>query len=80
MPAEGAKNEILELDELWSFVYRKSKKVRVWLALCRESRQVVGFVLGDRSRATCERLWQALPETYKQATCYSDLWEAYPRK
>ncbi len=68
---------MLELDELWSFVYRKSDKVWVWLALCRESRQVVAFVMGDRSRATCERIWEAIPEGYKEATCYSDLWEAY---
>lgn len=68
---------MLELDELWSFVYRKSEKVWVWLALCRETRQVVAFVTGDRSRATCERLWQAIPESYKGSTCYSDFWEAY---
>ena len=70
-------DRVLELDELWSFVYRKSDKVWVWLALCRESRQVVAFVMGDRSRATCERLWRAIPESYKYSTCYSDFWEAY---
>jgi IS1 family transposase len=68
---------VLELDELWSFVYRKSDKVWVWLALCRQTRQVVAFVMGDRSRATCERLWRAIPESYKKASCYSDFWEAY---
>jgi insertion element IS1 protein InsB len=51
--------------------------VWVWLALCRETRQVVAFVTGDRSRRTCERLWRAIPESYKGATCYSDFWEAY---
>ncbi len=49
----------------------------VWLALCRETRQIVVFMMGDRSRATCERLWQAIPRRYKEATCYSDFWEAY---
>lgn len=70
---------MLELDELWSFVYRKSEKVWVWLALCRETRQgVVAFVTGERSRATCERLWREIPESYKGSTCYSDFfWEAY---
>jgi insertion element IS1 protein InsB len=67
------------LDELWSFVHRKSEKVWVWLALCRRTRQVVAFVMGDRSRASCERLWQAIPESYKEASCYSDLWEAYQK-
>ena len=75
---EAPGEKVLELDELWSFVYRKSEKVWVWLALCRETRQVVAFVTGDRSRRTCERLWRAIPEGYKEATCYySDLWEAY---
>ena len=37
----------------------------------------MAFVMGDRSRATCGRLWQAIPESYKEASCYSDLWEAY---
>jgi len=69
--------KVLELDELWSFIYRKSEKVWVWLALCRESRQMVAFATGDRSRATCERLWRAIPESYKKASCYSDFWEAY---
>jgi insertion element IS1 protein InsB len=66
-------NEVLELlDELWSFVHRKSDKVWVWLALCRQTRQeVVAFVTGERSRATCERLWQAVPESYKESTCYT---------
>jgi insertion element IS1 protein InsB len=64
--------EVLELDELWSFVRRKSEKVWVWLALCRKTRQVVAFVIDERSRATCERLWQEIPERYKKATCYSD--------
>jgi insertion element IS1 protein InsB len=75
VPDESEK--VLELDELWSFVYRKSDKVWVWLALCRATRQVVAFVTGDRSRATCERLWRAIPECYKAANCYSDFWEAY---
>jgi insertion element IS1 protein InsB len=74
---EDAQQLVLELDELWSFVYRKSNKVWVWLALCRKTRQVVAFVIGDRSRASCRRLWQAVPECYKAATCYSDFWGAY---
>jgi insertion element IS1 protein InsB len=51
--------------------------VWVWLALCRKTPQIVAFVEGDRSRATCKRLWRAIPESYKRAICYSDLWEAY---
>src|SRR5215472_2207073 len=42
--------ETLELDELWSFVQRKVQQVWVWIALCRRTRQVVAFALGDRSK------------------------------
>jgi insertion element IS1 protein InsB len=51
----------LELDELWTFVLRKSDDVSIWFALCRQSRQVVAFVVGNRSEATCRRLWEAIP-------------------
>jgi hypothetical protein len=32
---------ILELDEWWSFVFKKVNKVWIWIALCRKTRQVV---------------------------------------
>ena len=49
--------DVLELDELWSFVLKKSQKRRVWIALCRRTRQVVAFAIGDRSKDTCLKLW-----------------------
>jgi insertion element IS1 protein InsB len=67
----------LELDELWSFVLKKANKRWVWIALCRATRQVVAHVVGDRSRATCQKLWQQIPAVYRTAHCYSDFWEAY---
>jgi len=70
-------DEVLELDELWSFVYRRQNKKWVWIALCRRTRQVVAFVVGDRSEKTCRLLWQAVPREYRQATLYSDFWQAY---
>jgi len=67
----------LELDELWSFVLKKSRKRWIWIALCRHSRQVVAYVIGDRSEATCRRLWERIPGSYRTAHCYTDFWEAY---
>ena len=49
----------------------------VWLALCRKTRQVVAFVLGDRGEATCRELWCAVPAAYRKGTCYTDFWSAY---
>jgi insertion element IS1 protein InsB len=67
----------LELDELWSFVLKKTRKRWVWLALCRATRQVVAYAIGNRGEATCRRLWERVPETYRGGCCYSDFWEAY---
>ncbi len=68
---------VLELDELWSFVVKRANKRWIWIALCRATRQVVAYVVGDRSRATCEKLWQRIPANYRAAHCYTDFWEAY---
>ena len=68
---------MLELDELWSFVRLRLNKVWLWMALCRRSRQIVAFVWGDRSEATCKRLWRALPAPYQHCHSYSDFWRAY---
>ncbi len=67
----------LELDELWSFVLKKTHKRWIWIALCRATRQVVAYVIGDRSAATCQQLWERVPAAYKRSHCYSDFWEAY---
>jgi insertion element IS1 protein InsB len=68
----------MELDELWSFVGSKENKQWVWLAIDRETREVVGFALGDRSQETARQLWDSLPGVYRQcAVCYTDYWEAY---
>ncbi len=68
---------VLELDELWSFVRKKANKRWIWMALCRLTRQVVAYVIGDRSQATCQKLWERIPAAYRVSHCYSDFWEAY---
>lgn len=68
---------MLELDELWSYV--GSKKNKIWIVLCRRTRQVVAWMWGDRSALTCEDLWAKVPQDYKHAFCYSDLLPAYQK-
>ena len=70
-------DDVLELDELWSFVLKKSQKRWIWLALCRRTRQIVAYVIGDRSEATCRELWERIPSEYKASRTYSDFWDAY---
>ena len=70
-------DDVLELDELWSFVLKKGQKRWLWIALCRRTRQVVAFTIGDRSEKTCQRLWNKLPAAYQRCQSYSDFWDAY---
>ena len=74
---EAKAQDVLELDELWSFVGKKQKKRWVWIALCRNTRQIVSFVIGDRSAKTCARLYNKIPQQYKNCRSFSDYWEAY---
>lgn len=68
----------IECDELWSFVGKKGNKQWIWLAIDRESREIVGVFVGDRSRESAKELWNSLPGVYRQcAVSYTDFWEAY---
>ncbi len=67
-----------EVDEVWSFVGRRADKRWLWLAFDKESRQVIAFYVGDRSRESARQLWRRIPAAYRErATFYSDDWEAY---
>ena len=58
--------EALELDEMWTYVGQRRRKVWLWLAVERASRRIVAWVLGRRDAATARRLWQALPGRYRR--------------
>lgn len=77
--ASPQEDDVLELDELWSFVLKKSEKRWIWIALCRRTRQVVAYYVGDRSEKSCRKLWERIPQTYKNLNSYSDFWESYQK-
>jgi insertion element IS1 protein InsB len=68
---------VLELDELRSFVLKKTNQAWIWIALCRKTRQVVAYTMGDRSEKTCRRLWEAIPSAYRASPCFTDFWVAH---
>ena len=41
------------------------------------NRQVVAYALGDRSKQTCVRLWEAISSVYRNGHCFTDFWAAY---
>ncbi len=75
MPAEW--DDVLELDELWSFVGQKEQQRWVWLALCRRTRQVVAYWVGDRSQTSGLQLWRQIPTDYVRCRSVSDGYRAY---
>ena len=75
MPAE--KGDVLELDELWSFVGSKANARWVWIALCRQTRQVVAYFVGDRSAESAHALRERIPADYRCRATRSDWWLAY---
>jgi IS1 family transposase len=58
-------------------VRRKANKRWVWVALCKQTRQVVACVIGGRGIVTCRQLWQAVPTIFRQGVCFTDFWDAY---
>ena len=77
--APARADDVLELDEMHSFVHRRKQKRWLWIALCRRTRQVVAFVIGDRSEKTCRRLFRRIPVCYRTCASYSDFWRAYAK-
>jgi insertion element IS1 protein InsB len=67
-----------EADEMWSFVGRKANKQWVWIAIDVETKQVIAFYIGDRSRKSARKLWDRIPDVYRQQAHFdTDDWEAY---
>ena len=82
-PTAGTQRVVLqrleaEMDELWSFVGRKADRQWVWIAMDAETRQIIAFHVGDRSRLSAHALWEKIPRGYQeQATFYTDCYEVY---
>ena len=73
----GAAGDVLELDELWSFVEKKTQECWLWIALCRRTRQIVAYTIGDRSAQSAGDLRANLPPDYRRRVTRSDFWLAY---
>ena len=63
----------VEADEMASFVQNKDNKQWIWLAMDANTRQIIAFHVGDRSRKSFKKLWTMIPQAYRQhATFYTD--------
>ncbi len=68
----------VEADEMASFVHKKANKQWIWIAMDAQTRQVIAFHVGDRSRTSAKRLWAKIPRAYRQhALFYTDQYVVY---
>jgi len=69
---------VIECDELWSFIRKHDNKQWVWLAIDRDTSEIVGVFIGSRDREGAKGLWESLPPVYRQcAVSYTDFWSSY---
>ncbi len=70
----------VELDELQTFVAHKGYRVWLWIALCRRTRQILAFHLGDRRDTDAQMLYESLPDQVRQtARFFSDRYAVYAK-
>jgi len=68
----------VESDEMWSFVAEKNNKQWIWIALDKDTRQIIAFHVGDRSEQSALALWNKIPEQVKANSIFhTDDWDAY---
>lgn len=69
--------DVIEFDEVWSYVHDKQQARWLWTAICRRTRQIVAWTIGDHSQQTFQQLVRKLPDDYRRCVSYSDAWRAY---
>ena len=75
--APARADDIVEFDELWSFVQSKEHRVWIWIALCRRTKQVVAYYLGNRDKKSFNEFYNKLPIKYANCLSTSDGLEVY---
>jgi IS1 family transposase len=58
-------------------VRKRAWKRWLWTVMCRRTRQLITFVIGDHSERTCRRLWHRIPQAYRGCFSCSDFWQVY---
>lgn len=68
----------IQLDEMWSFVGKRSNKQWLWLALNPINKQIIAFHVGSRSGEDAQLFHEKIPAVFKRSSgFFSDYWQAY---
>ncbi len=66
----------LEVDEVWSFIGKKSEQCWLWYGLNRATKRIAAYVLGRRTDKSCQELVEKL-DSCQVANYYTDDWQSY---
>ena len=77
LPAEP--EDVVELDEMWSFVWSKLCAVWLWFAVCRRTRQIVGWLVGKRREVDCKAFRETIEPGYRDCQTKSDKLKHYEK-
>lgn len=66
----------VQIDEQWSYVGRKDKKVWMLYAYAVQEDEIIAFTMGKRSAATVRNLWMKL-KALEIEVLMTDDWEAF---
>jgi len=76
LPVPNESVEVVELDEMHTYVGKKKNYRWLWTAVDRLGKRFLAFVCGDRSTQTGLRLWDKLK--HLSMSCFaSDHWASY---
>ena len=70
-------DDVVEYDELWSFVHDKRNKQWLWTAVLRRTSHIIAYHIGKRDYISFKELYSKVPEEYKKCQSRSDFWESY---
>ena len=69
---------VLQLDEAWSFVGKKTNKCWIWVVFDPENRLILAFHIGAQDKTSAHVLWEKIPDRYKPGAGFATgCWEAY---
>jgi len=60
-----------------SFVGNKQCASWLWLAICRRTKQIVAYYIGDRSQYSAMLFYNNIPKQYQHCKTFSDSWQSY---
>jgi insertion element IS1 protein InsB len=73
----------LEIDEMWHYIQNKESKCWIWIAICKVTKLIFGYVTGSRVSKTGKLLFDKLVSLVGVITAttifYTDWWEPYTK-